>query len=76
MAMIQRPNDSEFLVYFNNYIRYVPEQVDVLKWMEENTQHTVEFLSELSDEQLVFRYEPGKWTIKDILQHIIDTERI
>ncbi len=76
MAVIQRPSDSEFLAYFNNYIRYAPEQVDVLKWMEENAQHTVEFLSELSDEQLAFRYAPGKWTIKDILQHIIDTERI
>lgn len=76
MTVIQRPSDSEFLAYFNNYIRYVPEQVDVLKWMEENAQHTVEFLSELSDEQLAFRYAPGKWTIKDILQHIIDTERI
>jgi len=61
--------------YYQTYIRKVPED-DFLQVLKNNTPQVLSFLSELSEEQWLFRYAPGKWSIKEVVLHIIDTERI
>ena len=61
--------------YFERYINYVPES-DIIDALQK---YDIEYLLEEKStlKQIGHQvYAPGKWTIRDILQHVIDTERI
>jgi len=70
-------NDNEFHPYFKTYLDPLKDRNDsLLEMMEDSGQKMVEMLLELPEEKETHRYAPGKWTIKEMLQHIIDTERV
>ena len=54
----------------------MPDDGNLLIHLEDIFSETEELISPLSDEKMNFRYAPGKWTIKDMLVHMSDTERI
>lgn len=58
------------------YIDLLPDDGMVLQMMQENFRMMEEFILSLSEEKLLHRYAPGKWTIKEILVHLTDDERI
>ena len=68
-------SESEYHPYFQGYISMVGEK-DMLTSMEEGMSSTLDFFRSIPGEKLEYRYEPGKWTVKDILQHLIDSERM
>ena len=70
-----RPLPTTFPAYFNTYINLIPE-VNLMTALINNTQKAEVFFSLISEKQSLYKYSEGKWTIKEILQHIIDTERI
>lgn len=72
---MQRPLANEYNPTYQKYFDLVPEgsYPEVLK---ENTKNTIDFFEYLPAQKLDHKYAPGKWTIKEILLHIIDTERI
>ncbi|MDZ7625523.1 MAG: DinB family protein [Ignavibacteriaceae bacterium] len=76
MQIIQKPMPGEYPAYASMYIDLLPDDGLVLKHLEENFRLTKEFILSLPEEKLLYRYAPGKWTIKEILVHIIDDERI
>jgi uncharacterized damage-inducible protein DinB len=76
MKRIEKPNPDEFAPYANQYIGLLPDDGLVLEHLRTNAAAARELLSPLSEEKLRFRYAEGKWTIKEILQHITDDERI
>ena len=61
--------------YFENYTSLVPEK-DVLSALNNQAKTLTDFFNSISDEKAMYAYAVGKWTIKEMLQHIIDTERI
>jgi hypothetical protein len=69
------PDASEYAAYYGRYISLVPGD-DILAALEGQPQHTLALLSGLSQEQANYRYAPDKWSIKEILGHLIDTERV
>jgi uncharacterized damage-inducible protein DinB len=71
----QRPEASEYAEYYNGYVKLVPEG-DLLSVLYELHNKTVALLKDLSENQALFRYGPMKWSIKEVLGHITDTERI
>ena len=71
----RRPAAHESSDYFKRYSNLV-ESTDVIDLLEKNGKQTVELLNSLTDEQWNYRYQPGKWSIKEVMIHIIDTERI
>ncbi|WP_163100434.1 DinB family protein [Peribacillus alkalitolerans] len=71
----QRPQSNEYAEYYNGYVTQVPEG-DLIKVLEELNNKTVEFIKSITEEQGQFRYAPSKWSIKEVLGHIIDTEMI
>ena len=75
MTAIAAPDASEYAPYFGRYISLVSGP-DVVAALEDQPRETVGLLSMLSEEQGNFRYEAGKWSIKEMLGHVIDTERI
>lgn len=61
--------------WFHNYIKLVPE--DDIKKAFANPQNTlIDFLNSIPATKHDFRYAEGKWTIKEVLQHLIDSERV
>jgi len=66
---------GEYAPYYQTYINLVPDG-DILKILEEQLSETTSLLVGISDEQALFRYAPGKWSVKEVLGHIADTERI
>jgi uncharacterized damage-inducible protein DinB len=73
---VARPAPGTYVPYFLNYISQVPEGADPLALMQQQPAALRALLGALSEEQALTSYAPGKWTIKEMLLHIIDTERI
>ena len=70
-----KPIEGTFPEYFATYIKKVAED-DVLEALH-NQQHLMDtFFNSIPKDKWDFAYAPGKWTLKQMLQHIIDTERI
>jgi len=70
-----RPQSSEHPVYFEHYIELVKSN-DVLNELEEQLTTVKQLFSKIPSDKEDFKYAPGKWTIKEVLGHLIDTERI
>lgn len=76
MKKIPKPQPSEHALFYERYIDKVPDQPGVLDQLKASAKSFEKELLALSDEALSTPYAPGKWTIKDILMHITDSERV
>jgi len=65
---------EEYHPYFKPYIEKVGNK-SLLKSLKKGKKATISFFKKIPKEKLEYRYEEGKWTIKDILLHIVDAER-
>jgi len=70
-----RPDLTRVPEFFHNYIRHVPED-DLMTSFKNQTPVTIDFFNEIPRDKIDYAYAPGKWIIKEVLQHIIDAERI
>lgn len=70
-----RPLTTEHPAYFSHYIDLVKND-DVIKELKSQIQEIKQLLAGLPVEKENFAYAPGKWTIKEVIGHLIDTERI
>jgi hypothetical protein len=75
MAAIERPNPSEYAEYYRNYVALVPDG-DLIDILMDQFDETALLLGPLTDEEAGRPYAPGKWSIKEVVGHVIDTERI
>jgi len=76
MKRIAKPEPDEYAPYTIMYIGLLPDDGLILKHLYTNMVGTTKFLRSLPNEKLIYRYAKGKWTIKEILAHLIDDERI
>lgn len=68
---------TEYAPYFEQYIKLVYSEATTISESLERSQKEFEsLLRNVSKEKQGFSYAPGKWTLKEVIQHIIDTERI
>jgi hypothetical protein len=70
-----KPSPTTYPVYFKNYVDQVPDE-DLLTGFQNQSAVIKEFLNSITEEKSNYAYYTGKWTIKEVLQHMIDTERI
>ena len=68
--------ESEFHPYYGTYIAQVDSASELLDALKEGGKKTEAFYQNLPEEKYEYRYAEGKWTCKEVLQHLIDTERI
>ena len=73
---VERPGADEYAAFYGGYIALVPAEADVLGLLAEQCSATSAWLRNLSDEQAERRYAPGKWSVKEIVGHLSDVERI
>ncbi|MBA3711370.1 MAG: DinB family protein [Pyrinomonadaceae bacterium] len=76
MRRIEKPKEGEYAPYTIMYIGLLPNDGLILKHLRDNYLITRDFIFSLPEEKLTYRYADGKWTIKEILLHIVDDERI
>src|SRR5260370_36800694 len=72
---MKRPEATEYAEYYANYISKVPGS-DVVSVLESQRLQMLQLFAGRSERDASFRYAPGKWTVKEVLGHISDTERI
>lgn len=76
MRHIPKPELGEYDSYAIEYFNLIPNDGLVIKHLEDNAKVFEEMVSALSDEKLTTPHQAGEWTIKEILLHVIDDERI
>jgi len=76
MRLIQKPLEGEYPPYAMMYIKLLPDDGKVLQHMHDNFIAIKKLIYSLPEEKLYFRYAEGKWSIKEVLVHIVDDERI
>jgi DinB superfamily len=72
---IMPPDASEYAPYYGQYIALVPGG-DVVVALENQITATTQLLARVTDAQADFRYLPDKWSVKEVVGHILDAERI
>jgi hypothetical protein len=75
VSLSERPDTTEFAPYYSRYITGVPAG-DVLGTLAQQLDDTLALLASVSESQATTRYEPGKWSVKEVVGHVADTERI
>ena len=74
-ALATRPASTEYAPYYDRYIARVPEG-DVTATLEAQLAETLALLRTIPEERGTHRYGPDKWSIKEVVGHLADSERI
>ncbi len=72
--MIGRPQAGEFAPYFSTYINLITGD-DPMPALESQIDESLAVFSKISEEKSLYRYAPDKWSIRQLLNHVADTER-
>lgn len=70
-----RPTLQEYAPFYGKYVEK-SEGNDPLSALEKSLEEARKFLIQIPEEKAEYRYAEGKWTVKELLQHLSDTERI
>ena len=72
---VMKPAAGEYAEYYDRYVSIVPEG-DVVRTLVLQLEETLELLRSIPEERAGYRYGPDKWSIRELVGHIVDTERI
>ena len=73
---IKEISPDEYAAFFARYMEAVDVDMELRRGMKMTRQQIIDFFAGLAEDKGDFRYAADKWTIKEVLQHVIDTERI
>ncbi|MFM2268260.1 MAG: hypothetical protein RL757_1701 [Bacteroidota bacterium] len=76
MKKVMKPLGNSYPKFFQRYLDAVPEGGNLIAHLKKLNIETKTLVESLDETKLHYRYAEGKWTIKEILLHIIDAERI
>jgi len=69
----RRPDRSEYFEYYDRYVGLVPDG-DIVAILRDQLVSTSAFLQLIPNDRIEYRYAPGKWTLKEVLGHVVDME--
>lgn len=73
--IISRPDKSEYQSYYETYISLVPGG-NIISLMKDQLRDLIKFFEQINEDKSLHRYAEGKWSIREILGHLIDGEQI
>src|SRR5215831_18174717 len=74
-AISVRPQSNEYAEFYADYISKVPG-ADALTFLQQQLDSVASWVGSIDETSGDYRYEPGKWSVKEVLGHIIDSERV
>jgi uncharacterized damage-inducible protein DinB len=74
--MIKKPHSDEYSSYAEAYVSQIPDGADVMQMLEDQQTTSYNLFSNLDADIASHAYAEGKWTLKQLLGHMIDTERV
>ena len=69
-------NPSEYHTFYKTYIDLIPDDLELIEGFKKGLKLYEDFFQDISIDKLYYKYAEGKWTVAEVLQHVIDTERI
>ena len=74
---VRRPGKGEYDPHYETYVKLLPEpELDLTLVLHEQMKETHALLRSVKDDKANFAYAPGKWTVKEVLGHMSDVERV
>ena len=67
---------TEYAPFYGRYIDKLREDLPLREGFETHRDMLIRFFEAIPEKKADYRYAPGKWSIKEVLQHLIDTERV
>lgn len=71
-----QPNTNDYSPFHQTYINQVPDYLSAVEAIQSSFSIVKNFIQAIPDSEHLYTYAPGKWTLKEMVQHITDTERI
>lgn len=75
MSYDQRPQAGEYAAFYAGYVALVPDG-DIVAILATQLEDTLAMLRQVNEQQAGFRYAEGKWSIREVVGHIADAERV
>lgn len=72
---MNRPATTEYAPYYQTYLKKVPDG-DIIQILAQQMEETRALIKTLPPGKADFRYAPGKWSVKEVIGHMVDTERV
>jgi len=72
---MERPTETEYAAIYRGYVALVPE-TDIVGVLETQAEEIRRLLATVSPEKETYRYAEGKWSIRQVLGHLVDAERV
>lgn len=76
MVLKKDITSKEYAPYYDLYLNRVHQDTTLLEGFQQSKETFTRFIDEIPEEKYYYQYAEGKWTVKEMIQHIIDTERI
>ena len=70
-----KPSKKDYAEYYHNYVQQIDTD-DIIGVLENQLNKTLELFKNIPEEKGNHSYSEGKWTVKEVLGHLVDTERI
>lgn len=69
------PRPEEYAPFMGNYIKLVIDSADIITLLEEQNAAVFDLFNNMNEDKALYAYGPDKWTLKQVIGHIIDAER-
>ncbi len=69
-------SSNEYDEYYGRYIHKLSDDITLIDSFSEGALKTYDFFKNIANAKLDYKYQPEKWSIKEIFQHLIDSERV
>jgi len=73
---MSRPTATDYGVFYSNYVELTKPPNNVAELIDLFADKVIQFYTNIPEEMANHKYADDKWTVKQLLQHVIDTERI
>lgn len=67
---------NEYNDYYRRYLELIPADLSINEAFDQSAEQLISLFESIPEDKHTYRYDTGKWSIKEVLQHMIDTERV
>lgn len=74
--MISRPEATEYNAFYDGYVQRVPQDIDIFDVLTQQPEELISLLQGINEDRANLRPAPGEWSVKEVIGHIADSERV